>query len=1532
MKPTYHHLNQFFMKTTFTLLFSGLLFFTAIADTTRPVIPNRSQTLAGVESARYVDNNHFPQFIKFKQDINILPEEGILWLKKQLNLTENTDFELVRETKDEFGYSHARYQQTLHGVAVIGGVYIIHSKNGRIEMMNGELFSVNEEHAPKPVFSKDQAIATAMQHFPSEVYGWEIKLPGHEETRSEYPAPELVYVPQHLDFILPEYRAAYKMDVYALAPLKRAWVYIDVETGMIIAEENRICHIDEEGTANTFFSGTQTVITDNTGSIYQSREDGRGVETLTDNSVLYTDDDNNWESIPGDMNEFAMDGHYGSEVYHDMLEEDYGRNSMDDAGHILTAIIYANQGFNNAFWDGSVSTYGDGDGVQFRHFASPEIVGHEYQHGTTQFSAGLIYNGESGALNESFSDIFGHMNDIRARGEDEALYIVGEQTVIDGQGIRNMADPHLFENPGTYGGDFWNDFNGVHTNSGVQNHWFHILSEGEIGTNDLGNDYSVAGLGTAAVSQIAMRNLTVYLTPSSNYADAAFYARQAAIDIYGGCATEIAEVVNAWYAVGVGVEVSTDFSVNFAAQTIHCDLPVEVIFQNLSTLAETAVWDFGDGGTSTDYTPTHVYENAGTYDVKLIATGCDGVSVDSLMQTSYIIIDPEATFCDTSYLQTNGIETITECSGILVDPGGEGPYPNGVNSTMVINPPSNAVVTLTFPEFSLESGYDFLTLYDGEDTSAPILGSYDGTSLQGQSIESSGGAITLVFTTDGSVTFPGFVCNYATAGGNTVPVAGFSISDTNPALNAPVSFTDTSTDSGGWTYDFGDGNQSFTSNPTHSYTAAGTYTVSQIVETCIGADTTTLSLTVQEGGTFNINPDSLCVTLLAGETADEIVTITNSGTGQLYYSAEEIIEGQTISSTVAYFEPGETFTEHAITGLSAENGFLNVSFIFNGDFDDATGQIIIGIEGDFFEFLAVENAPNGTDIIYEYTFTDEAQLDQWLADGILYAFMVNPFDVQIGQGGDDTHTVTASTGNTAFLEIDPMSGLIAPGSSQDINVHLDSEGLETGTYTYDVEMQTGDPNLTSVMFPVKLIVLAFPQTDFSSNTTASCDGFVQFYDETINAPLSWEWNFGDGTSSTEASPLHQYLDSGVYDVSLIACNDLGCDTLLQEAYVNINLNGAYCDTLIMAINGNQTMTECTGVILDSGGIDGEYSNNTNYTAYIQPSQMGLVELNFLSFNLETGWDYLYVYDGEDASAPLIGTYSGTQLPNGGTITSSGSALTVIFTTDGSVTRPGFHIEYQCIEAMPPTANFETGPIDGCSNLYYFNNTSEFGTQYYWEFGDGSSSTDENPNHTFFELGEHTVTLTATNDLGSDEREVTIMIDEMPFDLSLDMPEVMLVDTPIEFDFNSSSAAIAWTWDLGAEGVFVNLNLTLSFDEAGDYPVILTATNNEGCEVRIEETITILLESDTDNPDILSSFEIFPNPTTGNVTIAVDLPQSGDTELLIYNALGQLLRSEKQSNSSSYQQTLDLNNLPAGQYFLLLSVNGEVMGRERLVIE
>jgi hypothetical protein len=140
-----------------------------------------------------------------------------------------------------------------------------------------------------------------------------------------------------------------------------------------------------------------------------------------------------------------------------------------------------------------------------------------------------------------------------------------------------MANPNLKNDPDTYLGTHWitskTDNFGVHTNSGVQNFWFYLLSVGGSGTNDNSNAYSVTGLGMSKAVQIAYRNLSVYLTPTSNYAMARQFAIQSARDLYGNCSNEVTQTTAAWYAVGVGTNVGTTGS------SIHLHLHVRTTFQ-----------------------------------------------------------------------------------------------------------------------------------------------------------------------------------------------------------------------------------------------------------------------------------------------------------------------------------------------------------------------------------------------------------------------------------------------------------------------------------------------------------------------------------------------------------------------------------------------------------------------------------------------------------------------------------------------------------------------------------------------------------------------------------------------------------------------------------------------------------------------------------------------------------------------------------------------------------------------------------------
>ncbi len=174
--------------------------------------------------------------------------------------------------------------------------------------------------------------------------------------------------------------------------------------------------------------------------------------------------------------------------------EQYKRDSLDGNGLPLVSSVHVRRKFNNAFWNGQQMAYGDGDGTIFKPLAeSLTVCGHELSHGVVQFSGGLLYQDQSGALNESFADVFGVLTDQYKKGQTaaEADWLIGAEILgdnINGDALRSMKAPGtayddalLGKDPQPYHMDFYNtttsDNGGVHINSGIPNQAFYLLAQ-----------------------------------------------------------------------------------------------------------------------------------------------------------------------------------------------------------------------------------------------------------------------------------------------------------------------------------------------------------------------------------------------------------------------------------------------------------------------------------------------------------------------------------------------------------------------------------------------------------------------------------------------------------------------------------------------------------------------------------------------------------------------------------------------------------------------------------------------------------------------------------------------------------------------------------------------------------------------------------------------------------------------------------------------------------------------------------------------
>jgi len=240
-----------------------------------------------------------------------------------------------------------------------------------------------------------------------------------------------------------------------------------------------------------------------------------------------------------------------------------GRNSIDDAGMPLVSTVHAGQDFNNAFWEGSQMVYGDGDQVLFRRFTrSLDVVGHELTHGVVQHTSGLVYEAQSGALNEHFADVFGvlvrmYKRKIKVSAAKDSDWLIGAELLVPAptrKALRSLKDPGTaFVNDPDLGTDpqpahmdgYLNlpvteagDWGGVHLNSGIPNRAFY-LAAAAMG----GNAWEKAG----RIWYEAMRNLQA----TSQFADAASQCRTVARGLHGAGSAEATAVDNAWTQVGL---------------------------------------------------------------------------------------------------------------------------------------------------------------------------------------------------------------------------------------------------------------------------------------------------------------------------------------------------------------------------------------------------------------------------------------------------------------------------------------------------------------------------------------------------------------------------------------------------------------------------------------------------------------------------------------------------------------------------------------------------------------------------------------------------------------------------------------------------------------------------------------------------------------------------------------------------------------------------------------------------------------------
>ena len=689
----------------------------AIAASSIVTMPAFAQSAKSnaVISIQRNERDNTPSAITFSTQAGYKAGDAAAVLSQYLELNPATDELRYLKSDQAIDVNVARYSQYYKGIRVEHGNYIVASKNGVMSYMMGDYYKVPTTTPTVAQLTERNAFARALAFTNAKEYMWE--QPGADDVlKEELNDPNATYTPHgQLAYVEDFYAGngpdghlhlAWKFDIYATEPLSRNEVFIDAATGNVLYVNSIIKHIDATGV--TAYSGPVSFKAKTNATNYTLHDTtrGSGINTYSLNGQTNNYTANRVEitspTTTFDTN-IALDAHWGSEMVYDYWKNKHNRLSYNGSNAALNSYVHYGSAYNNAFWNGSSMSYGDGSGLAsggFLPMVSLDITGHEIGHGVCAATANLASGREPGAMNEGLSDIWGACIEAYADPHEvdavpKSTWEMGEE--VGSTALRSASNPKAHQNPDTYAGLYWqdasttcgpngmNDQCGVHNNSTVLSHWFYLMTVGGNGNNDLGNYYAINPLGMDTAGMVVWGAETS-ITSSATYATMRNASINYASTQFGACSKVVEAVTRAWYAVGVGTNytpctaqisfnnavtnISEGIGSNDCAASYVAQIPVTLngpaptggnavatitvtggtAVSGVDYLLSTNTVTFPAGSTATQYIPVTIYDNGNILDtgryfdisLTVAANGSSAAAGNVLTATRVKIVNNDA--------------------------------------------------------------------------------------------------------------------------------------------------------------------------------------------------------------------------------------------------------------------------------------------------------------------------------------------------------------------------------------------------------------------------------------------------------------------------------------------------------------------------------------------------------------------------------------------------------------------------------------------------------------------------------------------------------------------------------------------------------------------------------------------------------------------------------------------------------------------------------------------------------------------------